>query len=92
MKNFSSGSVYLWSPFTLHGTKPGKSNETRISIRYLIQADPDRKENVLIDHYLENIDGPIKLTKPRNDLNDDGEGKKLKNLLKDNINIDQYKE
>lgn len=67
-----AGDVSLWHPFILHGTQPDISSSPRISLRYLIQADP-RAEDCALRRLNALIDGPMELGTTRKDLNESGE-------------------
>ncbi len=59
----NAGDVNLWSCYTLHGTKPMRSNTPRISIRYLIKSK--NNNHCLIKKLKDNIkyDNSLKLTR-----------------------------
>lgn len=68
-----AGSVYMWHPFTLHGTSPSAGDNARLSIRMLIQGDSYRLNS--------GVHGPLVLTKTRRDLADNGAAKIKRNAL-----------
>lgn len=62
------GTVYLWSSLTLHGTKPTKSDTSRISLRYTIKKNPDNTGTELIDDLLNSSEGHLTMEKTRDDI------------------------
>jgi hypothetical protein len=62
------GTVYLWSSITLHGTKPQKSDKSRISLRYTIKKNSKNNGNELIDDLLNSSKGQLTMKKTRNDI------------------------
>ncbi len=67
------GSVNFWTAFTLHGTRPTPENiKSRISLRYLIEKDPNNSKNYLIDDLITNLEGPSSITITRDDQDEKG--------------------
>ena len=60
-----AGTTYFWHSTTLHGTQPTKASSPRISLRYLIS-----KHRSELDFCNEFIEGPLKLSNTRIDVND----------------------
>ena len=75
------GSMYIWSAYTLHGTQPESSNSPRISLRYLIKANKNRRSKVFIDDYLDSIDGERFLKIAREDLDHSGKSLNMGNVI-----------
>jgi len=67
------GSVNFWTAFTLHGTRPTPENiKSRISLRYLIEKDPDNSKNYLIDDLIDTLEGPSLIEITRDDQDEKG--------------------
>ena len=62
-----AGHVACWHPLMLHGTGPDLSDHPRLSLRYLIERDPDGGPYG-IDIANDLISGPLETPEPRKDL------------------------
>jgi ectoine hydroxylase-related dioxygenase (phytanoyl-CoA dioxygenase family) len=57
----TTGSVFFWSPYNLHGTMPTNiTNTPRVSLRYLIERGKSTEE-CIIDKFLKTIDAPLSM-------------------------------
>ena len=57
----TTGSVFFWSPYNLHGTMPTNiTNTPRVSLRYLIERGKSTEE-CIIDKLLKSIDAPLSM-------------------------------
>ena len=57
----TTGSVFFWSPYNLHGTMPTNiTNTPRVSLRYLIERGKSTEE-CIIDKLLKTIDAPLSM-------------------------------
>lgn len=75
-----AGDVSLWHPFILHGTQPDTNSKPRISLRYLIQvSEPGKETESALDILNSKIQGDMKLSSTRLDLNESGKGVKSGN-------------
>ena len=55
----TTGSVFFWSEYNLHGTMPTITTTTpRVSLRYLIERG-ETTDECIIDKFLKNIDAPL---------------------------------
>lgn len=77
-----TGSVFCWHACLLHGTQPDRAARERLSLRYLIEPGEgfDRSEMSAVNTAL---NGPLRLSVPREDLNERGLPKVSQNLLFD---------
>jgi hypothetical protein len=66
-----AGHVACWHPLMLHGTEPDLNDHPRLSLRYLIERDPDGGPYG-IDIANDLIDGPLETPEPRKDLDQRG--------------------
>ena len=57
----TTGSVFFWSQYNLHGTMPTSiTNTPRVSLRYLIERGKSTEE-CIIDKFLKTIDAPLSM-------------------------------
>jgi hypothetical protein len=57
----TTGSVFFWSQYNLHGTMPTSTTNTpRVSLRYLIERGKSTEE-CIIDKFLKTIDAPLSM-------------------------------
>ncbi len=66
-----AGHVACWHPLMLHGTEPDLNDHPRLSLRYLIERDPDGGPYG-IDIANDLIHGPLETPEPRKDLDPRG--------------------
>jgi len=78
-----AGTVYFWSSMTLHGTKPTKSDEFRISLRYTIKKNKNNKKVTIMDKILSKVDSKKGLNIMRDDI--DWESKDYKQVKFDKV-------
>lgn len=78
----NTGSVYIWSSMTLHGTIPVGGDLPRFSLRYTIKKNSKNKQPFLIDKLLNGVKGYKKLNTMRDDLNNSFEQVKFNKTLK----------
>jgi len=63
----STGTAYIWTSMTLHGTKPQATNDlSRISLRYTIKKTGLDKS--LINDIIDQLDGPQTMSEVRDDF------------------------
>lgn len=75
-----SGTAYIWTCLTLHGTKPhDKNDQFRISLRYLIKKSKKNKKDFLLDKLLNT---KVNVGKVRNDVDKNYIQKKFVKILK----------
>ena len=75
-----SGTAYIWTCLTLHGTKPHhKNDQFRISLRYLIKKSEKNQKEVLLDKLLNTNDN---VGKVRNDVDKNYIQRKFTKILK----------
>ena len=72
-----SGTCYFWHSCLLHGTQPTKNQKERISLRFLIT-----RKRSLIDYCNDVIDGDLKITNTRIDVDENHIPVMRENILK----------
>jgi hypothetical protein len=75
------GSLYYWHCNMLHGTQPQISDEPRISVRILVEKNPENKEISLIDLANRKSKGHLSLSNTRRDLDEQGKGVVKGNII-----------
>ena len=75
-----AGSVALWHPFLMHGTRPNLTDNPRYSLRYLIRSTDMTKPHAL-NRANARIKGAMKLDHTRRDLAADGSAQIRGNAL-----------
>jgi hypothetical protein len=77
-----TGTVFCWHGCLLHGTQPDRAPRERLSLRYLIEPGTGYEASEMA-RINAGLDGPIRLSEPREDLNERGLPKVSQNLLFD---------
>jgi hypothetical protein len=77
-----AGTVFFWHACLLHGTQPDRAPRERLSLRYLIEPGEGFAASEMARINAE-LRGPVRLSAPREDLNEKGLPKVSKNVLFD---------
>ena len=73
-----TGSIFLWSHLTLHGTQPQRCDTPRISIKYDIKPNKNNK-NTIVHQFLKSVNGKLSMSVVRDDIDlDSPDHKQLK--------------
>jgi hypothetical protein len=80
-----AGSLYYWHADTLHGTQPHVDEQPRISVRILAEKNSKAASGCELDEANARLNGPLSLTKTRQDLDERGKatirGNKINQLI-----------
>ncbi len=76
----SAGSVSLWHPFFLHGTRPDTNSRERISLRYLIGRS-STAAHCFLDEVNKGIEGAMTLQVTQEDADATGKVVRLGNII-----------
>jgi hypothetical protein len=74
-----AGSLYVWHPCILHGTRPHAADEPRLSLRYLLHKAEGAAG--AIDEVNRRISGPLALDETRVDLDEGGQARMRGNII-----------
>lgn len=81
MLSGKSGTLSIWHPFMLHGTKPHEFDKPRISVRILATKNRKSVIGCLLDQINNKIKGKKILKIRRSDLNEKGKVTKKNNMI-----------
>lgn len=68
------GDVNIWHALTLHGTRPTSASIPRVSLRYMIEKNPENKAETIIDRTNAEVNGPLVLVNQKKRDDTDGKG------------------
>ena len=77
----STGDVFCWHPFLIHGTYASPAGSIRISLRILIEKNSDETKECWLDNLTNSIQQPHRLSQTRTDLTSKGQSEVSINLL-----------
>lgn len=77
----TAGSLYYWHADTLHGTQPHEDERPRISVRILAEKNSKSTSGCELDEANARLNGPLSLTKTRQDLDERGKATITGNII-----------
>ena len=77
----NGGDMSFWHSFTLHGTQPQNDDESRVSLRIIVEANSDEDDKSWLNECNFNISGSMSLSKTRKDISAEGEAEIYGNII-----------
>lgn len=77
----NAGDLFIWHSATLHGTQPQSEDESRVSLRILVERNQGIAEGSWLDTCNSQISGRLRLSETRRDLLKDGSAKLQGNTI-----------